>query len=152
MTSSCPLLTVATAMPVSGLSGRLGEHECRDEVAVCEGFSTPVSRGCGASCLPASKNLHNSGNRQPLPIAVNGTRDPKHTTPLMDGYKDLICTLRNLIAPAPCCRAIHPSSNIPFRSSAVFCPLSTTVMSRPFAVISNVFHLPPAFGIGLIST
>jgi hypothetical protein len=33
-----------------------------------------------------------------------------------------------------------------------FVPLSTTMMSRPLAVISKVFHLPPAFGIGLIST
>jgi hypothetical protein len=35
---------------------------------------------------------------------------------------------------------------------AVLFPLSTTMMSRPLAVISKVFHLPPAFGIGLIST
>jgi|SRR5215471_3510049 len=48
----------------------------------------------------------------------------------------LTCTLRILIVPAPCCRAIGPSSNIPLRSFTVSLPSSTTVISRPLAVIS----------------
>ena len=48
----------------------------------------------------------------------------------------LTCTLRNLIVPAPCCKAIGPSSNIPLRSFAVSLSSSITVMSRPLTVIS----------------
>ena len=39
------------------------------------------------------------------------------------------------MAPAPCCNAIGPSSNMPL--FAVVWPLRTTVMSRPFAVTSH---------------
>jgi copper transport protein len=63
----------------------------------------------------------------------------------------LIATLRNLMVPEPCCRAIGPSSNRPLRSVAVVSPLSSTVMSRPSAVIRKVFHWPPAVGIGSTS-
>jgi hypothetical protein len=45
------------------------------------------------------------------------------------------------MAPAACCKAIGPSSNMPLRSFAVVWPLRTAVMSRPFAVTSYVFHL-----------
>ena len=48
------------------------------------------------------------------------------------------------MAPAACCKAIGPSSNMPLRSFAVVWPLRTAVMSRPFAVTSYVFHLLPA--------
>jgi hypothetical protein len=63
-------------------------------------------------------------------------------------YSGLIATLRNLITPAPCCSVNGPSTNRPLCSSTVFWPLSFTVTRRPLAVISKVFHLPPAFGIG----
>ena len=51
-------------------------------------------------------------------------------------YSGLTSTLRNLIAPAPCCNTIGPSSNMPLRSFAVVWPLRTTVMSRPLTVTS----------------
>jgi hypothetical protein len=37
---------------------------------------------------------------------------------------------------------------LPCCTLAVCTPFSTTVSSRPLAVISSVFHLPPALGIG----
>src|SRR4029077_17906304 len=88
---------------------------------------------------------------------ANATADNRYVHPVtpvrwLVSYSGLISTLRILIAPAPCCRAIGPSSNMPLRSFAVVCPLSTTVMSRPLAVTSYVFHLPAAFGIGSTST
>src|SRR5689334_21346660 len=66
-------------------------------------------------------------------------------------HSGLICTLRNFTVPSPYCSAIGPSLCSPLRAWAVFCPLNTMARSRPFAVISIVFHLPPAFGIGLTS-
>src|SRR4029077_15953236 len=67
---------------------------------------------------------------------ANATADNRYVHPVtpvrwLFSYRGLISTLRILIAPAPCCRAIGPSSNMPLRSFAVVCPLSTTVMSRP---------------------
>src|SRR5688500_568962 len=70
-------------------------------------------------------------------------------------YRGLICTLRHLIAPPgapfsrlPNWREIGPSVNWRCWTSAVLVPLRTTVRFEPLAVISKVFHLPPAFGIG----
>src|SRR5215469_12237746 len=61
----------------------------------------------------------------------------------------LICTLRNFTTPEPYCSAIGPAPRcLESCTSAVFCPLRTTTRCGPCAVISNVFHLPPAFGIG----
>src|SRR6476661_2715900 len=87
---------------------------------------------------------------------ANAAADNRYVHPVTPirwpvSYSGLISTLRILIAPAPCCSAIGPSSNIPLRSFAVACPLSTTVMSRPLAVTSYVFHLSAAFGIGSTS-
>src|SRR5512134_419177 len=50
-------------------------------------------------------------------------------------YIGLIATLRNLITPAPCWSVIGPSTKRPLCSSAVFLPLSITVICRPLAVI-----------------
>jgi hypothetical protein len=51
-------------------------------------------------------------------------------------YSGLTATLRNLITPSPCCSVNGPSANRPLCNSAVFWPLSTTVIWRPLAVIS----------------
>ena len=51
-------------------------------------------------------------------------------------YSGLTATLRNLITPSPCCSVNGPSANRPLCSSAVFWPLSITVICRPLAVIS----------------
>src|SRR4051794_10780566 len=72
---------------------------------------------------------------------VRDTRDGKF-------YSGLICTLRNLITPDPYCSANGPLACFESCTSTVFCPLSTTTRCGPCAVISYVFHLPPAFGIG----
>jgi hypothetical protein len=63
----------------------------------------------------------------------------------------LIATVRNLITPWPYWSPSAPSANRPLFTSAVFWPLRVMVICRPLAVTSYVFHLPPAFGIGLTS-
>ena len=78
-------------------------------------------------------------------------RSSVHQVERINLYSGLTATLRNLITPEPYCSVNGPSSNRPLRKSTVFWPLSITVICRPLAVISKVFHLPPAFGIGLTS-
>src|SRR5205809_2977 len=52
------------------------------------------------------------------------------------------------LGPLPNCRANGPSACLSSRTSTVWTPFSTTVSCEPLAVISYVFHLPPAFGMG----
>ena len=67
-------------------------------------------------------------------------------------YSFFTASLRTFSTPEPYC-----SVNVAFlaqadcAASAVFWPLSITVICRPLVVTSMVFHLPAAFGIGLTS-
>jgi len=100
---------------------------------------TPSSLISGArsytrQAMPRSFRLRASDSPQmPPPTIATSIPSRQSAAPL---YSGLTSTLRNLIEPAPCCSTIGPSSNMPLRSFAVVSPLSTTVMSRPFAVTS----------------
>ena len=97
----------------------------------------------GASSLavpPASERaLRRSTHRARAQPFAGGFGPPAacdRLPPRQPAYSGLIATLRNLITPAPCWSASGPSANRPLLRSAVFCPLSTTVICRPLAVIS----------------
>src|SRR5262245_1115553 len=90
-----------------------------------------------------------------------GSGEPAVPTPsrsrdaLRRRYRGLTCTLRHLMAPPgaslgplPNCSATGPSTNLLSSTSTVLTPFNTTTRCGPLAVISYVFHRPPALGIG----
>src|SRR5919108_3513677 len=95
---------------------------------------------------------HGVGVRRPCwhPSAANvpSVHLPPSRQALGADYSGLISTLRNFTTPAPYCRAIGPLANLLSWVSTVVVPLRTTVICGPLAVISKVFHPPPALGIG----
>src|SRR4029453_9454117 len=96
-----------------------------------------------AEVYPRSCYVAQVPNNRHRPVARASPLTPGHdceevvvTDAKFALYSGLTATLRNFITPSPCCSVNGPSAKRPLCNSAVFWPLSTTVIWRPLAVIS----------------
>src|SRR3977135_642505 len=88
--------------------------------------------------------LSHRGRGSSLPLLLH-LRLIRYEQPFYSGFT---CTLLHFNTHEPYFSGDGEFASLVSWTSAVFCPFRTTTRCGPCAVISKVFHLPPAFGIG----